>query len=132
MEKLYIQATQYTPQIILDPDGYMSIKGKSYPENSFEFYEPIIQWFENYFLTQPTQKTIIDMHIIYFNSSSSKVFFDLFDLIEEHTAKHSIEINWIYDIDNENVIEAGEDLQEDFPMLTINLKAIEDNGCEYL
>jgi hypothetical protein len=122
MDKLYIKETQYTPEIILDPKGYISIKGKSYPENSFEFYTPIIQWFENYFLTQTNQKTTVDMQIIYFNSSSSKVFFDLFDMFEEYNAITPIEINWIYDKENENVIEAGEDLKEDFPNLTIRFK----------
>jgi len=124
MEILQIEATKYTPQIILDPDGYISIKGKSYPENSFEFYEPIIDWIENYFTLTNTTKTIIDIHIVYFNSSSSKVFFDIFDIVDEYNNSHHIDINWLYDKENENVYESGEDFIEDFKNLKINLISI--------
>ena len=61
------------------------------------------------------------MEIIYFNSSSSKLFFDLFDLLEENNDENGIEINWIYDEENESALEAGEDFIEDFENLKINL-----------
>ena len=121
MENLQIQATKYTPEIILDAKGVMSLIGKSYPENTFNFYAPLMQWTEDYFKAEPTTKTIVNMEIIYFNSSSSKLFFDFFDLLEENSSKHTIEINWIYDEENESAEEAGEDFIEDFEKLNINL-----------
>lgn len=121
MENLQIQATKYTPEIILDAKGVMSLIGKSYPENTFDFYAPLMQWTEDYFKAEPTTKTIVNMEIIYFNSSSSKLFFDFFDLLEENSSKHTIEINWIYDEENESAEEAGEDFIEDFEKLNINL-----------
>jgi len=130
MEKLTIKATKYTPEISLDPQGTLCIMGKSYPENTFEFYTPVIEWIEAYFQGQLASKTTIHMKIIYFNSSSSKLFFDFFDLLEEHISTHTIEINWIYDSENENVAEAGQDFIEDFPNLNINLITLigEDYG----
>jgi len=121
MEKLYIEATKYTPQIILDADqGLLEISGKSYPENTFEFYQPVLEWLETYFQApQPT--TLLRMEIIYFNSSSSKLFFDLFDLFEEHQESSEITIEWIYDSENESALEAGEDFIEDFESLSILL-----------
>jgi len=121
MEKLYIKATKYTPQIILDADqGLLEISGKSYPENTFEFYQPVLEWLETYFQApQPT--TLLRMEIIYFNSSSSKLFFDLFDLFEEHQESSEITIEWIYDSENESALEAGEDFIEDFESLSILL-----------
>ena len=44
-----------------------------------------------------------------------------FDLLEENAAKNIIEINWIYDKDNESAEEAGEDFIEDFEDLNIKL-----------
>ena len=121
MENLKLEATKYTPEIKLNKNGTISLIGKSYPENTFEFYAPMMNWLEEYFENSPAKKTVVNMEIIYFNSSSSKLFFDFFDLLEEESEKNSIEINWIYDEENESAEEAGEDFIEDFENLTINL-----------
>lgn len=121
MELLKIEETKYTPEIIMNhQSGEISVKGKSYPENTFEFYEPIMKWLEEYF-NEPQDKTIINFEIIYFNSSSSKLFFDLFDLIDENSSKSDVEINWIYDKENDSALESGEDFKEDFENLNFNL-----------
>lgn len=122
MDNLNIEATKYTPKITLDASkGIIEMVGKSYPENTFEFYAPMMDWVEEYFSTSPQDKTVVNLEITYFNSSSSKLFFDFFDLIEENSAKHDVEINWIFDKENESAEEAGEDFIEDFENLKINL-----------
>jgi hypothetical protein len=121
MENLKLEATKYTPEITLETSGIISLVGKSYPENTFEFYSPMMAWLEEYFDGNAAQKTIINMEIIYFNSSSSKLFFDFFDLLEDNREEHDIEINWIYDKENESAEEAGEDFIEDFEDLNIKL-----------
>lgn len=121
MENLIIEATKYTPQITLDVNGTISLVGKSYPENTFEFYAPMMEWVQNYFETNAAEVTTVNLEIIYFNSSSSKLFFDFFDLLEEHSENHTIKINWIYDEENESAEEAGEDFKDDFEDLDITL-----------
>lgn len=128
MEALNLAQTQYTPEITMNPSGVISMVGKSYPENTFEFYKPVMNWLVEYFEGDVPNKTLINMEIIYFNSSSSKLFFDFFDILDEQSQTHNIEINWIYDEENESAKEAGEDFIEDFENLTINLvtKSTED------
>jgi len=121
MEKLVIEETKYTPKIELDPNGTISLTGKSYPENTFEFYTPMMEWVKEYFENNPAEVTTVNMEITYFNSSSSKLFFDFFDLLEENSEDHTIKINWIYDEENESAEEAGEDFIEDFEDLDIEL-----------
>ncbi|MEA1918991.1 MAG: DUF1987 domain-containing protein [Campylobacterota bacterium] len=121
MENLTLEATKYTPQINLDTNGTISLVGKSYPENTFEFYAPMMAWLENYFDGNAAETTTINVEIIYFNSSSSKLFFDFFDLLEENSEENTIKINWIYDEENESAEEAGEDFIEDFEDLAIKL-----------
>ena len=121
MQNLRLEATKYTPAINLDTKGTVSLVGKSYPENTFEFYAPMMKWLEDYFETNPADITIVNIEIIYFNSSSSKLFFDFFDLLEENSSENKIEINWIYDEENESAEEAGEDFIEDFEDLNIKL-----------
>ncbi len=121
MNMLQKEATRYTPSILMDESqGLIEIRGKSYPENSFEFYQPVMEWLENY-LKSPQPKTTMNMEIIYFNSSSSKLFFDLFDLLEESKDHTDITINWIYDAENESALEAGEEFIEDFSDLNFQL-----------
>jgi len=125
MENLNIEATKYTPKIVLNADeGLIEIRGKSYPENTFEFYEPMMKWVEEYFECCAKDETIVNMEIIYFNSSSSKLFFDFFDLLDENKDKHKIIVNWIYDEENESAEEAGEDFIEDFEDLDIRLTKV--------
>ena len=121
MNNLVIEATKYTPKIDLNLNGTISIIGKSYPENTFEFYTPCIQWIEEYFENHAKELTTINLELVYFNSSSSKLFFDLFDIFEENASNHKIKINWIYDAENESAEEAGEDFIEDFEDLDIEL-----------
>ncbi len=123
MENLHIEATKYTPDIKLDADnGLLSFSGKSYPENTFDFYQSTLEWLTNYFAQETQKKTVIEMDIIYFNSSSSKLFFDLFDLLEEaHENGKDITVRWLYDAENENALEAGEDFKEDFESLSFDL-----------
>ena len=121
MENLIIEETKYTPSISLETNGTITLIGKSYPENTFEFYEPMMNWISEYFETSAADTTTINMEITYFNSSSSKLFFDFFDLLEENNDDHNIKINWIYDEENESAEEAGEDFIEDFENLKIEL-----------
>lgn len=122
MESLTLEGTKYTPEINLNADtGNISMVGKSYPENTFEFYQPVIDWMNEYFDGNAKEKTIVNMEIIYFNSSSSKLFFEFFDILDEVKDNHELEINWIYDEENESALEAGEDFVDDFEDLKINL-----------
>lgn len=119
MENLQIEETKYTPQIDMNINGEINIKGKSYPENTFEFYTPVREWIASYF-DLGNKALTLNMEITYFNSSSSKLFFDLLDLLEENNSDEII-INWIYDEENESALEAGEDFKDDFENLNFNL-----------
>ena len=124
MNNFKLAATQYTPEILLEAYGVIDIKGKSYPENTFEFYLPIMNWLKEYFIEKNSPKHLtVNIEITYFNSSSSKLFFDLFDILDEHKEDFDITINWIYDKENDSAKEAGEDFIEYFTNMKINLVA---------
>jgi hypothetical protein len=122
MEDLIIESTKYTPTISFEASGNLSLAGKSYPENTFEFYSPVMKWMKAYFADESSsRKLTLTIEITYFNSSSSKLFFDFFDLLDENKDVFDITVNWLYDEDNESALEAGEDFIEDFEDLKINL-----------
>jgi len=124
MKNTIIKETKYTPEVNLDVQkGILNIKGNSYPENTLEFYDPILNLMESFFKNTEIINIILNIEIIYFNSSSSRVFFEIFDLIEDNSKDLNFQINWIYENDNESVLEIGEDFKEDFQKLEFNILA---------
>jgi len=122
MKNLEIEDSQYTPSINMDAvTGVFTLAGNSYPENSFEFYHPVLIWLEQYFQVSTHDKTILNFEIIYFNSSSAKLFYNLFDILDEARDEHDIEVNWIYHKENDSAKEEGEEFIEDFENININL-----------
>jgi len=123
MNRLNIPATKYTPLIDFDPKSrLLVIQGESYPENTAEFYAPVIGWIKDNLSLLASEPTIVEMEIVYFNSSSSKVLMDIFELFEDQAkAGKRLKVNWIYDADNESAQEYGEEFQEDLEHLEFNL-----------
>jgi len=109
MESISIPGTLKTPAIISDSEkGLIEIKGRSNPENSAQFYKPLIEWVEKY-STNPTSKTTINIQLEHFNTSSSKCILDIFKKLEPiKKANKDIMVNWYYEEDDEEMMEAGE------------------------
>jgi len=123
MEKLVIEATKYTPEIYFDCEkNILEIRGKSYPENTSVFYSPVFKWLETYLGHEKSQDITVNMELIYFNSSSSKILMDFCDILDAAAANgKAITVNWIYEEDDEDAFEFGEEFQEDLEFVTFNL-----------
>jgi hypothetical protein len=91
MEPIIIEGTPKTPTIRFDAStGLIEIKGRSIPENSIEFYKPMVDWLEQY-SANPAPKTVVNIHLEYFNTSSSKCILDVFKKLEAiHKAKNDV------------------------------------------
>ena len=122
MENLIIESTNSTPLISADATaGAVEVRGKSYPENTFEFYQPVLDWLKAY-LASDSDGLNVTFEILYFNSSTSQVFYDVFDILDEaREVGKKIVVNWEYDEENVSAEEAGEDLKEDFAEMNFNL-----------
>ncbi len=120
MEDIRIQGTPKTPTVnFISSEGLLEIKGRSIPENSIEFYKPLIDWIESY-AQQPNDSSNVNIQLEYFNTSSSKCILDLFKKLE--AINKSITINWYYEEDDEDMLEAGEDYEA---IINIPFKMIE-------
>lgn len=110
MDNLVIQPEAKTPFINLDKAGVIELKGKSIPENSTEFYQPVFDWLDSYAGT-PSPATRVIVQLEYFNTSSSKCILDIFRKLESihKSGKSSVSIVWMYDEDDEDMMETGED-----------------------
>lgn len=115
--QLNMPATKQTPEINFDAQHFMlSIRGESYPENILELSTPLFRWLDECLHTLPAEQMLqIDIELIYFNSSSSKLLLDFFDRLSVGiTEQHKkIQVNWYYDVENDSALESGEEFKED-------------------
>jgi hypothetical protein len=127
MQSLYLDKTNRTPQIILDPKQELfEIKGRSIPENSVAFYEPVISWIEEY-RKEPNQNTRLVVRLEYFNTASSKCLIELLRKLETiHLGGHAVEMEWYYEKQDEDMRESGEDFKE-ILKIPIQMIALEEN-----
>jgi len=127
MESLYIEQAKSTPKIEFDLIlNKLVLSGQSYPENSFKFYQPVLNWIDDYFnQSECESKVEVVINLSYFNTSSSKCIMMLLERFEEAYKKGvDITINWYYDIENESELECAEEFKEDVT-LPFNIIAIE-------
>jgi hypothetical protein len=124
MEPLIIESTSLTPGIKFDANqGVFEMKGRSIPENSLEFYQPVYEWLDDY-LQNPKEKTVLKVQFDYFNTSSSKCILDILKRIDTlEDMDKDILIKWYYDENDEDMMEAGEDysdlLESPFELISI-------------
>ena len=110
MERYFVEATKMTPQIELDPDKKVfSLSGNSRPENPMQFYKTMFEWL-NAFFEETSEKMTFEVKMDYFNTSTSKILLDLFELFEKFAESKDIHVIWYYQSDDEEMQEAGEEL----------------------
>ncbi|MBN2812736.1 MAG: DUF1987 domain-containing protein [Bacteroidales bacterium] len=113
METIKIQGTEDTPKIMLDKENEIfEISGRSLPEDVSSFYEPVLNWLNEY-AENPNSKTVFNFKLTYFNTASSKLLLDILMKLEEmHEKGQDILIRWHYPEDDEDMSEAGEEYSD--------------------
>ena len=115
-----LRQTSSTPLVLADQEqGRITMAGDSYPENPFEFFQPIIDGIENY-LSQDTRPLHLELALVYLNTSSIRAMMDIFDRMEE-AFQHGreVSVHWTFDPENERVGELADEFKEDctFPFI---------------
>ena len=109
MEILNLEGTEDTPKIILDKkNGIFEISGRSLPEDSAEFYRPVLEWIEKYAeAANPNTEFVFKLE--YFNTASSKLILDVLSALEDIKG---MKIMWYFHEDDEDMEEAGQEFSE--------------------
>ncbi len=93
------------PTISLKDSGVFEFSGRSLPENSKSIYEPAIEWLNNY-KNKPSDSTVLNFKLEYFNTSSSKMLYEIFKIFEEIKRNNfKTTINWYHEKDDEDFME---------------------------
>lgn len=113
MEPLDIRATNDTPKVLLDPEAdIFEISGRSLPEDVVTFYQPVIDWLEEY-RDEAKEYTEFVFKFLYFNTATSKLIQDILIRLEEiHEDGNKVKVLWYYDEDDEDMLDLGEEFSE--------------------
>uniref|UniRef100_UPI000D38FA2C DUF1987 domain-containing protein n=1 Tax=unclassified Variovorax TaxID=663243 RepID=UPI000D38FA2C len=117
MENLYIAPTPSSPQVDFRFDTHtLGLRGESYPENAAAFYGEIIARLKDYLAGQSGARIEVNIALAYFNSSSTKMLFNLIAALADAVkAGNRVALNWYHDEEDDTILEFGQELSEDFP-----------------
>lgn len=108
---LDIAGTIKTPAVNFNPNGTLSIMGRAIPENTLEFFRPLVEWIEGY-AKSPSPTTNLDLRIQYINTSATKSLLELLRLLETVAkAGSKVSVKWVYAAEDEDMLEMGEDFK---------------------
>ena len=124
MKELIVDKTQNTPKVNFNPsEGILEIEGTSIPDKPDDFYNPLLDWINEYF-KDPRDITLIKINLEYINSSSTKYMLFLFRSIKEYYEKgFDCRIDWYYEEDDIPILNMGKNFMNT-TKLPFNFKVI--------
>ncbi|MCR9251299.1 MAG: DUF1987 domain-containing protein [bacterium] len=112
MNTISYEPTNVTPYVYFNPEnGVFEIKGRSLPDTSLHFYQPIISALDKY-INEGESNITANFAFEYFNTSSSKCVFDIIKRLKtaESSGKRVV-VNWCFEEIDEDMKETGEDYE---------------------
>ena len=111
MQDLFIQGTDSLPTVSFKTNGELKIFGRALPEDAAKFFTPMINWIKEFSL----QEINIEVNLDYFNTSVSKQLLDLFKSIDNKKDFQTVNVKWLYEEGDDEMLESGEIYQEILP-----------------
>lgn len=125
MDTITIAATERSPELSFDfENNRFTLKGESYPEDVTEFFGKPLKDLETHLENLKGGTIEFTFELIYFNSSSAKILMSLFDMLEEAAEENTVNIIWVYESDDDNMEELGEEFGEDLEEANFTMKPI--------
>lgn len=109
---IYVKETAETPRILLDASRMLvDIRGRVISDSNNKIISHVQDWISKN--EKQFEKGInLNISLEYFNTYNSKTILDLFKQTESIFLKSkNAVINWVYEKDDEDLLEAGEDYQ---------------------
>jgi hypothetical protein len=112
---LEMEGNPTRPSVFFNKEtGILRLKGRSVLENTMRFYEPVMEWLDNY-TKNPPAKTQLHLELEYFNTSTSKYILLILELlIKIHEEGSEVIVIWYYS--DEDMLELGTDYQQMLPL----------------
>jgi hypothetical protein len=107
MRPLIIAGSNYTPNINFNPNGNLTISGKSLPEDTATFYEPVLKWVSECDI----QDLDITVQLDYMNSSSAHQISKFLIYAKDNPKVKKCNVTWYYDTEDEDSLDFGKELE---------------------
>ena len=112
MAILDLDATEDLPSVLFDSDkGIFEISKRSLPENAIIFYEPLINYVNEY-LNSPKEETNVVFHFDYISTSSTKQVMKMIILFDQLMKSKKVNLNWNYDKGDVDMLQTGKRLEQ--------------------
>lgn len=120
------EQTERSPRITFHAN-HLEILGRSYMNNSVDFYKDVIAKIESL-----VSKTLdVRIALDYFNTSSSKCLLELFKMLEMKSSYGmKVNIRWEYSSKYYDMLEAGEDYRDILEGVNFEIVEIPDYNME--
>jgi hypothetical protein len=127
MDEIIIKEAPTTPEVRFNFEkGELEIKGVSIPEDTEEFYLPLLEAIEKYIKTENPKQITVSFKLIYVNTSTSAVLGKMIKILEPLEGdEREVFINWYYESEDEDMKDLGEDFST-FSKLHFELIACEE------
>lgn len=102
------EQSKNSPGVSYNPGtATLKIVGRSIPENPEAVYKPLRDWINRFFSF--SDKLKIEINLEYINSGSSKHLLEFLRLLKDYDESgKSLSIVWLYEEDDEAIMELGE------------------------
>jgi hypothetical protein len=109
MKNLEQEGSFKLPSLSLNANsGVLELAGKSIPERTSEFYDPVLAWMDEY-IQSPKEETIFNVKLEYCNSASTRYLMDIFERLERIFKEgKKVTVNWYYEEDDEDMLDLGQ------------------------
>ena len=106
----FVEGTRNTPKISFDTENVIfEISGRSMPENTRKFYDPIISWIREYNPEKGKTMTLL-LNLSYLNTSSTIAMLEILKTFAKFKEDFHLKVIWHYEQYDEDMKMAGEDI----------------------
>ena len=106
--EVHILPSDKTPEIFLNPEGTIRIRGRGLSVSRTHETDQILDWIDLY-VKNPAEVTYVSITLEYLNSHSTTILFTILKRITQVILKSGkLKILWYYEEDDADILERGE------------------------
>lgn len=114
IEVVHILPTNKTPEVLLNPDGIIKIKGRAIDESRTKFSDQIMVWIDAYLLN-PAKSTEVIIALEYLNSYNSIILASVLKKLSQvNQQSKRLVIKWYIEGDDDDLLERGKYISSTF------------------
>ncbi|MCX6255744.1 MAG: SiaC family regulatory phosphoprotein [Bacteroidia bacterium] len=114
IDVVHILPTNKTPEVLLNPEGIIKIKGRAMDESRAKFSDQIMIWIDAYLLN-PAESTEVMIALEYLNSFNSIILASVLKKLSQvNQQSKKLVIKWYIEEDDDDLLERGNYISSTF------------------